>query len=715
MTVDDAKSLSREAQRLIVEARRGHDSPPYYDDAWQVVWGAKVDRIDINYAARPSVATIWFPELGWHETPGLFWGDMIRIRTDEPDIVNRTISFVGFLTAYLSDFSGGTEKKASAYERNAIVCSSYRWLLSRTSPVYGRWVRGPDDYTDYGGPSQTPLASQCIFASGRRTIFNENGLPNRDSAFLVGADRNIPIFANPDTAVPWTARDMLAYIMAPFHNRSNRYWQLSDPYYLDTVKDDEDWDKRMDHVAVDGLNALEAIDLIVKNIGWSFREDYANDGAISLVFYKPGSASGYVRSASEPAIRHLLHAPAKGENIAAAVAEGRKILWSMNLAEDIGSVVNNPWGLGAPHKFEFTAELVPAWKDSDLLPDTTESNSNLYFTEAELQDLTDPDAKSYYKYYHPRGSAFRRHVGRKWALNESGRYSTAATFDRGVPFDFADVIDLQYILNSEGKRNYGPFNRRLLPCLTVDVGSRNSVGIKVDFSFDGGTTWQTITASISSLIDECGLYIDEANLAELVDQAQGVISGGVLDGVQLNYWTSLCDDKLNGRSFKDGNWKTRVRVTASIQLDQRLRRQAIPTAVSGSPFHHSQIYDFSNKYRLQKRTASSKFASGSLPAWNLDAGNWFDRHLGGIRRENEDMSISGQFTLERLWLGDGAGEPAFALGDSIEGITGREYRLSAAMAGGEVYPEIMKIIYLPDKQKMQLITRDLRFATQPLW
>ena len=717
MTVEDAKSLSRRAQRLVVEARRGRDSPPYYDSVWQPVWGAKVDRVDINFAARFSTATIWFPEVRWDQTLDLLWADMIRIRTDEKEPLNRTVLFVGFLTAYLSDFSGGTEKKSSSYERNAIVCCSYRWLLSRTSPIYGCWVRGPDDYDDYGGPAQAPIPSQCIFASGRRTIFNEDGLPNCDNDFLVGADRNIPIFANPDTGGAWTARDMLAYVMAPFHNRSSRYWYLPDPYNIPLVKDidNEDWNKRLDHVAIDGLNVLDAIDLICKNLGWSFREDYAKDGSVNLVFYKPGSASGYVRSSSAPTVRHLLHAPAVAESIAAAVAEGRKILWSMNLAEDIGNVVNNPWGLGSPHKFEFTAELVPAWLDADLSPDTTEDNANLYFIEADLQDMTDPDDKSYYKYYHPRGSAFRLHVGRKWALNEAGRYSKSGTFDRGVPFDFTKVIDSEHILNSEGNRNYGPFNRRLLPCLTVDEGSKNSVGIKVEFSFDGGSTWQTITASISSLVDECGIYIDEANLAELVDKAQGNISGGDLDGVQLNYWTSLCDDKLNGRSFKEGDWKTRVRVTASVQLDQRLRSQAIPTAASGSPFHHSQIFDFSDKYKLQKRTAQSKFTSGSLPAWNIDSTDWFDKHLGGIRRENEDMSISGQFTLERLWLGDGSGVPAFALGDSIEAITGREYRLSASMAGAEVYPEIIKIIYLPDRQKMQLITRDLRFATRPLW
>ncbi len=75
--------------------------------------------------------------------------------------------------------------------------------------------------------------------------------------------------------------------------------------------------------------------------------------------------------------------------------------------------VNNPWGLGAPHRFEFTAELMPAWLDTDLNPDT----DHPYLTEAELQEESSPNDYSFYKYYHTRGDSLKRGVGRKWALN----------------------------------------------------------------------------------------------------------------------------------------------------------------------------------------------------------------------------------------------------------------------------------------------------------
>ncbi len=712
---EDAQQLGRTAQYLVIEARRGYGSPPNYSPVWEPVWGAKVDRIEINRDSSPSAATIWFPELRWQQAYNLAWGDMIRIRTNEPSAADRTIVFAGFITTYLSNFSGGTEQKGSAFERNAIVCLDHRWLLSTTSPIFGQIARGPDDYTNYGQVGQSANYDSYIFLSGRRAIFNADGKPNSDPDFLTLKSSSgstlceIPIFADTsnldDTniAIPWTARDMLRYVLSPFWNQAYQYLPIADPNELAGI-DHGDWDKVLSHIVVEGLNAIDAIQLICRHIGWGFREDYGNDGSITFRFYKIAAASQYSRSNQNTTILHLLHAPAVGENIDTAVAEGKKILWAMDLAEDIATVINNPWGLGSPHRFEFTAELVPAWEDKDLAPDTSDDNANLFFTESDLQEMTDPDSKSYYNYYHPRGSKFRRNIGRKWALNESGRYSKSSSYDRGMPFDFANIVPKEYILDKRGKRVFAPFRRQLLPCLTIDKDSLNSVGIKVEFSFDGGNEWQVIPAAITPLKDECGIYIDEANLAELVDKAEWDIEGGVLDGVQLNYWSSLCDDILSSASFKDGEWQTRVRVTASVQLDQRLRYYVKPSSASCSPFHQSQIYNFSEKYGLAKRTASSVFSKTSLPVWDVDNSGWLGTQLNAIRSANEDMSISGQFTLERLWLG------YFAIGDCIEKITGREYNLSAAFGSRQVYPEIIQIIYMPDKQKMKLITRDLRFA-----
>ena len=717
--VQEAKSLDRTAQSLVVQAKRAHGMPPEFDTVWKLVWGAKVERVEINRDSRSSTATIWFPDLRWHQTKRLLWGDAVRIRTNERASSDRTILFSGFLTAYLSDFSGGTDQPGSAYERNAVVCSDHRWLLSTTSPIFGQFARGPDDYADYGAASQAAIDNKYTFLSGRRAIFNAKGKPDRDAVSLKVLNSagtqlcEMPLFTNPGLGCYWTARDMLRYVLSPLQNKAYNYLTIDDPSVL-TGLNHGDWDKVLNHVVAEGLSITEVLQTICRQLGWSFREDYKNDGTVEFVFYKIGAASQYSRDGDNPTILQRLHAPAAGESVGTPVGKGKKLLWSMSLAEDIGRTVNRPWGLAAPHRFEFTAELVPGWLDDDLEPDTSNSNANLFLTDAQLQKIADKNGVPFYKYYYPRGAGFRRDVGRKWVLNESGAYSDSDSYDRGMPFDFSDYLPDDYILSDARKRLFAPFNRRLLPCLTVDKDDLSSVGIKVEFSFDGGVSWQAIPAAIPPLSDECGIYIAEANLAELVDESESFIPGGVLDGVQMNYFTSLCDDKLNARSFKAGDWHTRVRVTASVQMDQRLRIHAEPTSSYGSPFHHSQVYDFSEKYGLSKRTESSIFDGGDLPARELDSTDYFDKHLLAIRDACQDMSISGRFTLERLWLGDGSGVPDFAVGDCIEEITGRDYNLVAALGERTVYPEIVRIIYLPDKQKMQLITRDLRFAEVPL-
>lgn len=692
MTLDSRK-LAREAQRPLVEVAHGVGSPPSYG-GWRPCYDAKVDRIELAPGAKHNKATIWFPDRRWNDreytAPPRSFGDKVRIT------ISGTVVFSGFIVNYISDFTGG-DRQGSSHERNAIVCYDFRWLLSVTSPVFGCYARGPDDYDNYGTDSQSARNSST-FLSGQRAIFNYNSKPNRDATAVVGSYAETPIFTDPDNGDYWTARQMICYILAPVYNQVYAYTLTGDPADLPGL-DDDDFAQQINDVCVDGLSILEAIELVASSLGWTFREDYYSSGLPLFVFYKPGSASGYTRQSHET-ILHRLHAPYPGEDISAAVESGAKMLWSMNLSQDIGKLINQPWGLGAPEKFEITAELVPAWLDADLSPDT----DNLYFTDAELQDETNPNQYDYYKYYYPRGSSFKRDVGRKWSLNEAGRY-TAGSYDRGAPFDFADVIPAEFIIDSAtGKKLFAPLNRQLLPALTVDANTLNSIGIKLEVSFDGGSTWQPVNASVSNLQDECGIYIDEANLAEITDQAEGELSGGTLDGEQLNLWTSLCDDKLNSRSYKDGNWQTRIRATFSVQLDQRIRNYAQRRPTSGSPFPHSQIYDFSDKYKLQRRTESSIYDDTGKPAWEIDSDSYFDTHLQRIRESCEDTSVSGQFTLDRIWPG------TFKCGDCIEHITGRDYSLAASVGETDVYPEIVKIIILPDRQKEKLITRDLRFA-----
>jgi hypothetical protein len=323
-----------------------------------------------------------------------------------------------------------------------------------------------------------------------------------------------------------------------------------------------------------------------------------------------------------------------------------------------------------------------------------------------------PEDHSYYRNYHSAGSNFQPNVGRKWALNESGRY-TAGSFDRGVPFDFAAIIPFQYALSPQGWRLFGPFDRVLSVPLTQTDIRAGSVGILVEFSFDSGATWHTTSGGIGALTDECGIYISEPNMAEMVKDPEVKIDDpeSPIDGAELNYYTSIANDNICERNFKAGEWHTRVRVTACVQMDQRLSPISFPSKASGSPFNQASLIDFSDRYSIAKRTTSSHFAGlGYVHVDESDSYIVMKNHLDLIRRASEDMSISGIFTLERLWVGDGSGIPDFLPGDCIAGIKGRNYGLSKSFAGGEVWPEIVQIVYHPQQQKMQLVTRDLRFS-----
>jgi len=735
MTVEDSQKLSRTAQRLVVEYKTGVGNPPSYGPQWLPGWDIKVDRIEINAGVRPSVANIWFPTLEWNEKPPVSFGDIIRIRTNEPVPANRTILFIGYVVNRPLEFSGGTEKPGAGFRSSAAVCMDQRWVLATSIVHYGQFARGPDDYEPDTDPPE-PKTDSDTELTGQRTIFNPEGKPNLDPV-EEESDRypNFPLFCNPGMteAKFWTARDMIRFLLHPSWFAINRFCPIEDPATIfglevmtNATEDAKNWGKVLHNIIIDGLSIMEAVGLVAKHIGWNFRLDYTNDGKTYFCFYKIGIRDQTYRTNS-PVVGHTLYAPPVGDSIGDAVREGEKMLWSMSLAQDITPIVNKPIAIGAPDRFEFSAKLVPGWYDDFfVLPDLSE----LFYTDAELQKESDPDSIFYYTNYHSRGIAHNagarlRNVGRKWVLNESGFYTDPETdtpvtgvyhYDRGAAFDWKTVIPTNFIFLKDQKtgrmkRAFAHYNRKLLPCLTVHSDGQSSVGIKVEFSFDSGTTWQVIPCSIRLLEGECGIFIDEPNLAEIVDKKESQIASGDLAGQPINLFTSLCDDKKNERIYKNQEWHTRIRITASIQMDQRIVVVGKPSSSSGSPFDQTQLYDWSAKYGLARRTASSVFNAGFLTASEVDSTKIAEAHVDSIRKLNEDMTISGRFTLERLWMGDGAGIPAFMIGDSINSISGREYPLElATFGGGKTSPEIIQIVYLPESQKQVLITRDLRYA-----
>jgi hypothetical protein len=721
----DQHNLMRMAKYCTVEYKQCDRNGIVGD--WTALANAKVISITHGMGAVSNSAEIELSDTRWNAARGVLWGYVIRCRCSS------TVLFQGFIVDFKSGYSTAVvedpQNPPAAKEWVRMTCLDYRWLYNRCSPVYGQVARGVDDYNSDG----TKKAS-ATFMRGRRCIFNPSGYYNMDPDAVAFPPSVWPAFPYNFTThvfgddvkksasgTPWTAGKAINLLMSPIYNRIPAIVLITDPLSLPGLTH-TDFNTVLDNIIADCHAVVDAIDLICDNIGWTFREQYTMSGP-AWVFYKPGIASGtarvYTESGYNPCVNHTLHTPAVGEDLAdpdgAIKEDGAKLVCAMDLTEDIKPVVNQPWGLGAPHQFEITAELVPAWKDTDLhIPTSAPWTSGLFYTESDLASQASPNSLDYFKYHHAQGSSFREDVGRKWALNESGKY-TGGDYDRGTMFDFTTVgINDAFIAAApnteypEGKRLYGPFKRHFKQCLTLDKDTINSMGVRLQWSKDGGVNWQDLVCPIDILAGEAAVRLTGPNLAEIVDISKAKFTTGDYTGQEINFFTSLADDKHAARVFKTGGWNTRLRITATIQMDQRDRY--LPTEVyNGSPFIQSRIYDFADRYTLQQRCSSSIFHGGSLPAWNTDELAKMNAQMELIRKANEDMAIHGRFVLDRLWL-DGTNPPDIMLGDCVTDLTGRNYPLSQTLGSRTVSPLIVEIQYLIQSQKQVLLLRDPRLS-----
>ncbi|HSV42994.1 MAG TPA: hypothetical protein VLJ10_00425 [Candidatus Bathyarchaeia archaeon] len=698
----------RVAKNVIVEYRQCSRSGIVGE--WTFLPLANVIDITMRPGANYNTAIIELSDTRWNESCGVQWGYNVRVRHYD------TILFQGFVVNFSSGYSSSVaedpQNPPQSREWVRMQCNDYRWLFNNCCPIYGQVARGYDDYETDGTKKDS-----ATFMSGRRCIFNPDGYFNMDPdavSFASGwgaytSAFSVNVFSNPTIGgTPWTVGKAISYLLSPLHNQVPLIAII--PNFLTMPGMGQlDFNTVINHVIVDCQGVVDAVALLCDNIGWTLREEYSSTGAF-WVFYKAGFAYGsarvYINEGYNPCLLHTLHAPGSGEDITEAVkTDGKMMVMALDLNEDITPVVNRPCGLSSLARFEFTTELVPAWKDSEL--HITSGPSDLYIIEADLRAIDNPDSKDYYKYHHASGISFLQDVGRKWALNESGKYS-GGDYDRGVCFDFsASGIPTQYLTHNE-KRNYGPFNRAFLPCLTYDKDSLNSVGYKLEWSCDGGYSWQELVCPVNILDGESAIRIAIPNLAEIVDKANGKISGGIYDKTEINYFTSLADDKANSRIFKTGGWNTRVRITATIQMDQRWVSMA-ETVYEGSPFIQTRVYDYSDRYALQKRCSSSVYASSGLPSRDIDDYQKLRGQTELVRMANEDMAIHGRFVLDRLWF-DGVNPPDIMLGDSVGGLTGRNYPLYQLLGERLIYPEIVEIQYQIQSQKQILLIRDNRLS-----
>ena len=735
------------AQEWIVEYAPSNGDGTW--GAWQLCWNAVCEQI-VEYAgARPSLATISLQGLLWHETGGLQIDDRVCVRT--PGVLAAsTVLFDGVITAWQPSFSGGMAG-AEGYEKSTFLAQDFRYLLHITSKIKGQFGWSVYDYplpdhSGWGGVNPPdPSSYGGTFDSGRRCVFNEKGQPNQSPDWLTFGNQGFdgPVFGYLQS-IYWTVRNMVVYCLgeAVCEAMYRGYGPQHDPL-LAVGLADADWDTVVNDVVVEGRSPIEAAEYLAGLIGWKYRMDnYLDGGTVKQrhVFYQPAVAAGPIRSASQPTRRHWLYAPNNYGSLyptSDTIQTLRddpavNLLWQADMMIDAAAAANVSVGLGERSIYEITAELVPAWPDSQLTLDwVDEANDRLYMLDEDFKAMLevgmDPNTEStYYNRYHASGSAFGTYclVGRKWALNEVGTYSTP-TYDRGGPFDFSTVIP------GLDTSRLGYFRRQVLPCLGRDDadGDVRPVQYKLEYSLDGGTHWHPMDGRYS-LLDaensyEWGVYITQPSLADIVPKSTTDEGPGTYPAneegqsyktadQEINFWTALAREIDLSRSFKAGAWQLKVRLTACVQLDQRLLTVRDAIAGSGTCFKHEAVFDYSRQYLQRQRTPSSVLGRGEnpFPAAQRDHLEALAAHLDLVTELNRQQSQSCSFTLLGIKPAEGSGAwrtPRFALGDTIAGIEGRGVSLRTNRGGDrEEFVTIEQIIYSPESDTMSIVTSDLR-------
>lgn len=552
---------------------------------------------------------------------------------------------------------------------------------------------------------------------------------------------------------------------------------------------DKAFDEVIHDVQIEGLNPMEALEYICSLVNRMYRLDIYMDGSSTgfrHVFYEPGNAVARNRGDSDPIVLHTLISPDDYRSamdddlpviettLSGRLANNENLIQGAQLNVSTAHVVNSSEVFGETSRYEITAELVPAWlndaqtKGAEIkygLEHSWIDNDNeqpMFLTNEELQDkLTEGEELNdfiYFSKFHPMGLEFDKYrdVGRKWALNETGEYSGASGnkdkwgYERGMPFKFESVIPdvevRQRPSDLPAATNVGFFPRSVLPLHSVIGEGVSSGRYLLEISFDSGANWHSLNGQgFQVLEDEWGIYFTEPNLAEIKFEGKNDLEGTydgadftgitVPNNVPINYWSAIIKEKAENNTFypawddTENEWAVRLRLTACIELDHRVKSGIHQVETSGVGIEQVRNFDLSDRIPSRIRTESSIFDKRkydlqwgrymepveSPDAHKLEPFDTLVKMHEGVDRHNRQASISGSFTLPLINLAENQGDwymPRFQLGDCIDEIGGRGIDMSTTITterGEQIrYAAIHQIVFHPEVAQTTLVTADLR-------
>jgi hypothetical protein len=667
----------------------------YHDGkGYTVLPDALVSRVTLADFGGVSSAEVSFPTRRAGASREFDYGSRVKIEANE------TIVFMGVISRIRETANGGSGGGAG-YENVSFTARDYRYAIDRRAVINGVCTHGYDDYGFSGfdpgdGDSVTLATDNWLYASGIRAIFNPSGKSNctldpiEVQWHAADTARDVYLFVERETGQLWTASRMLLYLLWYGWNQFSDLFDAADPDDFKNITDTL-FDTELRHIQIEGLSLTQAAELICREADMRFRE-YYDQGEPRWWFYEPN------RIDSDHSQMIKLYCPGVGESIDTSKPHR---CWSFNYEGDTEQMVNRVVTLSSPELYEVTIELVPSFANSII----TELPSPAALEETQIAGSSNPDQWTVFNRFDTRGAAYEPASLRLWTLNELGLYSWDP-YDRDLPPDLSDALGA-YGLDS-GASRFGLFRRPLLPALTQLGLTGNSAGIFVEVSFDGGSTWQPLTGPIINIQESGGIYIAETNLHNIRPAGNQKVAGGALAGETLSLLTSTLNDMLtSGRQFRlddsrldsgNSNWQTRLRVTCSLELEQRGEK----LSDGGTPVH-TDVYDFSDSHHYRQRAASSVLSGD---ADTVDDSTDLQAKADVIYEQNSSPSIAGTFTLDQIDLG-------IRPGDIITEIEGRGIVFgSQYTSGGKRYASgarVEQVIHNPLQQKTTLITADDRF------
>jgi hypothetical protein len=651
---------------------------------------------------------------------------------DESDSGKRIV-FHGY--ADFPQYAKRSSMQGSQQGGSIVVKSVMERLAKRQwAQIDGRYVRTSASqdswrsaYAANASAKTSPLGTDDDVAKvSRPCTFNARGEANRAPAPIMvtwnGKPQRLYVFTDDDDrdAEPWTWAQALRYL-AFFHglgdliDYTNIFEQTSD--YIDTGRASRPLVGVYEDAGYDGGPETESQLLKFALLDTPHDACFDGENVVDAFTALAAATATHWRiqtgnSSSEPSLpQNSLIVWARGGGPRREVAEDwaatdretktvAEITQDLNVNQyqigaDYGDIVTNVIGHGDVRRYEITTELVPGWKPDANVDVPADVDAAVDASTAHGENL-DPD-DTWCQKYHTSGALFHNYadVGRRWVLNETGRY-LASLYARSsghfassayTPWEpsscsitdtrIADDMSTDTVAVASGEWSRLP--RPLKECFSADSSGR-SYGVVVEASFDGGINWERIACKVLST--EAGVYIEADDLSRMKTVYE--------DGT--TWWEALCNDNA------------RVRVTGVIEGDATI--SANIEADWSLPITHkaARLFKWADKIKSNRRSGgNSQFAPGAAkaaPGQTTDARDdlevlrdWVWTLLDVLTARQVPASFQVPWLeFTRYWVGD-----------CITHLRGHSLSLEGAPSGGlRRPPDIVSLIYTPASTQIVL-------------